>query len=74
MITGDHPNTAAVIANDLGIASDGRAAVTGAELQSMSDEVLAETLRVVSVYARVNPEAQAANRQGAPAPGRRSWR
>jgi Ca2+-transporting ATPase len=56
MITGDHPRTAAVIANDLGISSDGRSAVTGAELQSMSAAVLAETLRVVSVYARVNPE------------------
>ena len=50
MITGDHPKTAAVIANELGIAGD-RRAVTGAELQSMSDDVLAQTLRTVSVYA-----------------------
>jgi P-type Ca2+ transporter type 2C len=55
MITGDHPKTAAVIARELGIASDGRA-VTGAELQDMSDAALDETLRTVSVYARVNPE------------------
>ncbi len=55
MITGDHPKTAAVIAAELGIASDGRA-VTGAELEKLSDEALAQTVREVSVYARVNPE------------------
>ncbi len=55
MITGDHPKTAAVIAAELGIAADGRA-VTGAELEKMSDEALAQTVREVSVYARVNPE------------------
>ena len=55
MITGDHPKTAAVIADELGIASDGRA-VTGAELEKMSAEALAQTVREVSVYARVNPE------------------
>ncbi len=55
MITGDHPKTAAVIAAELGITSDGRA-VTGAELEKMSDEKLAQTVREVSVYARVNPE------------------
>ncbi|WP_371349297.1 cation-translocating P-type ATPase [Ancylobacter sp. IITR112] len=55
MITGDHPKTAAVIAGELGIAGEGRA-VTGAQLQHMSDEDLDRTVRVVSVYARVNPE------------------
>jgi Ca2+-transporting ATPase len=55
MITGDHPKTAAVIAAELGITADGRA-VTGAELEKMSDETLAQTVREVSVYARVNPE------------------
>ena len=55
MITGDHPKTAAVIASELGIADDTRA-VTGAELRDMSDAALAETLKTVSVYARVNPE------------------
>ena len=55
MITGDHPKTAAVIAAELGIATDGRA-VTGAELEAMSDEALDRTVRDVSVYARVNPE------------------
>jgi Ca2+-transporting ATPase len=55
MITGDHPVTAAVIAAELGISAD-RRAVTGAELEKMSDEMLAQTTREVSVYARVNPE------------------
>ncbi len=55
MITGDHPKTAAVIAAELGITSDGRA-ITGAELEKMSDQELAQTVREVSVYARVNPE------------------
>ena len=55
MITGDHPITAAIIAGELGIASDGRA-VTGAELEKQTDEALVQTVRKVSVYARVNPE------------------
>jgi P-type Ca2+ transporter type 2C len=55
MITGDHPKTAAVIAAELGMTSNGHA-VSGAELERMSDETLAETIREVSVYARVNPE------------------
>ncbi len=55
MITGDHPKTAAVIAVELGIAADGRA-VTGAEMEKLSDEALVQTVREVSVYARVNPE------------------
>jgi Ca2+-transporting ATPase len=55
MITGDHPTTAGVIAVELGISADGRA-VTGAELEKMSDQVLVETVRNVSVFARVNPE------------------
>lgn len=55
MITGDHPKTAAIIASELGVTTGGQA-VTGAELQKMSDEALARTVREVSVYARVNPE------------------
>ena len=55
MITGDHPKTAAVIAAELGIATDGRA-VAGSALERMSDEALDRTVRDVSVYARVNPE------------------
>jgi len=55
MITGDHPLTAAVIAQDLGIAGE-RRALTGADLQAMPDDALREALDAVSVYARVNPE------------------
>jgi Ca2+-transporting ATPase len=55
MITGDHPKTAAVIAEELGITADGRA-VTGAELQRMPEPALDATVQEVSVYARVNPE------------------
>ena len=55
MITGDHPGTAAVIAAELGIATDGRV-VTGAQLENMSEDERARTVREVSVYARVNPE------------------
>ena len=55
MITGDHPGTAAAIAAELGIATDGLA-VTGAEIEAMPDTVLDRTIRKVSVYARVNPE------------------
>jgi Ca2+-transporting ATPase len=54
LITGDHPRTASVIANELGI-SDDRRVLTGTELGQLSDEALAEAVRVVSVYARVDP-------------------
>jgi Ca2+-transporting ATPase len=55
MITGDHPKTAAIIAAELGIVANGRA-VTGAELETQTDEALVQTAREVSVYARVNPK------------------
>ena len=55
MITGDHPKTAAVIAGELGIVENGRA-VTGAEVEKLSDDALGRTAAEVSVYARVNPE------------------
>jgi P-type Ca2+ transporter type 2C len=55
MITGDHPKTAGVIAAELGIAEDGRA-LTGAELQKLSDDALRDAVREIAVYARVNPE------------------
>ena len=54
MITGDHPGTAAVIAAELGIAGNGHA-VSGSQLEAMSDEALDRIVREVSVYARVNP-------------------
>lgn len=46
MITGDHPKTAAVIATELGITADGRA-VTGAELEKLSDDTLGHIVREV---------------------------
>lgn len=55
MITGDHPVTAAIIAAELGISSQGRA-VTGAELAAMTEAELDRTVQDVRVYARVNPE------------------
>ena len=55
MITGDHPRTAAVIAQELGITADGRA-ITGGELEKQSEEARARTVAEVSVYARVSPE------------------
>jgi Ca2+-transporting ATPase len=55
MITGDHPRTAAVIAQELGISGQGRV-ITGAELEKLPDDALARTVAEVSVYARVNPE------------------
>ena len=55
MITGDHPTTAAVIAGELGISTDGRA-VTGAEIDGMPQDALVRAARETAVYARVNPE------------------
>ena len=55
MITGDHPRTAAVIAQELGITDDGRA-ITGAELEKLPEAERARTVAEVSVYARVTPE------------------
>jgi P-type Ca2+ transporter type 2C len=55
MITGDHPKTAAAIAEELDISAEGRA-LTGAELEKLDDEALELTVRESSVYARVNPE------------------
>ncbi len=54
MITGDHPKTAAVIASELGIDADG-VAVSGMELDNWSDDVLVNSVRDISVFARVNP-------------------
>src|SRR5690606_27739213 len=54
MITGDHPVTASVIAAELGI-GNGRGAIAGNDLARQSDAELVETVRRVSVYARVSP-------------------
>ena len=56
MITGDHVVTASAIAKDLGILREGDRAVTGAELDAMSEEELDREVEHISVYARVSPE------------------
>lgn len=56
MITGDHVVTASAIAKELGILLDGDKAITGAELDLMSDEELDREVQNISVYARVSPE------------------
>ena len=56
MITGDHKITASAIAKQIGIMRDGDMAVTGMELDAMSDEELDKVLAKISVYARVSPE------------------
>jgi magnesium-transporting ATPase (P-type) len=56
MITGDHLGTAAAIAKQIGIMSEGEKAITGAQLAAMSDEELHAQVRSISVYARVSPE------------------
>lgn len=56
MITGDHKITAIAIAKELGILENESEAVTGQELEMMSDEELIKNVRKYSVYARVSPE------------------
>lgn len=56
MITGDHKITAMAIARELGILKDESEAITGSDLQNMSDEELIKKVKDISVYARVSPE------------------
>ena len=56
MITGDHIDTAVAIAKELGIIVDRSQAITGAELDKMSDEEFADKIENYRVYARVQPE------------------
>lgn len=56
MITGDHKDTAAAIAMELGIITDPSQAITGAELDEIPDEQLKGDIEKYSVYARVQPE------------------
>ncbi|NRO30002.1 Calcium-transporting ATPase 1 [Lactobacillus helveticus] len=56
MITGDHKVTAVAIAKKIGIFNDGDMAVTGLELDKMSDEELEQKIEKIAVYARVSPE------------------
>ena len=56
MITGDHKITATAIAKKLGILEKEEEAITGQELEKMTDEELEKNVRKYSVYARVSPE------------------
>ncbi|WP_042221210.1 cation-translocating P-type ATPase [Oceanobacillus manasiensis] len=56
MITGDHKTTAQAIGRDVGLMDQDDIAVTGQELDAMSEEELEEKLESISVYARVSPE------------------
>ncbi|MBP3661086.1 MAG: HAD-IC family P-type ATPase, partial [Oscillospiraceae bacterium] len=56
MITGDHVVTASAIARELGILEEGDLAITGAELDAMTDSELDARVEQISVYARVSPE------------------
>lgn len=56
MITGDHIDTAVAIGNDLGIIKDASEAITGAELDGLSEKDLIKKVKKCSVFARVQPE------------------
>ena len=56
MITGDHKVTAQAIAKEAGIYHDGDSVLTGEDIDSLSEEELAERLATTSVFARVNPD------------------
>ena len=56
MITGDHVDTAIAIAKELGILEGNSKAITGAQLNEMSDEEFEKEFQNISVYARVQPE------------------
>ncbi|MBQ8416095.1 MAG: calcium-translocating P-type ATPase, PMCA-type [Clostridia bacterium] len=56
MITGDHVVTASAIARELGILTEGDRAITGAELDAMTDSELDAQVEGIAVYARVSPE------------------
>lgn len=56
MITGDHVVTASAIAKELNILVDGDRAITGTELDAMTDDELDQCVEHISVYARVSPE------------------
>jgi Ca2+-transporting ATPase len=56
MITGDHPATASAIADKLGIQAQATPAMTGAQMDTLSDAEMREAVAASSVYARVSPE------------------
>ncbi len=56
MITGDYPNTARAIADEIGLLKRGRKVATGADLDAMSDKKLFREIEKTDVFARVSPE------------------
>ena len=56
MITGDYPNTARAIAESIGMLQQGRQAMTGAQLDAISDQELRNVIKDTAVFARVSPE------------------
>ncbi len=56
MITGDYPNTARAVAEEIGLLQPGHEVLTGADLDRMSDDILKNEIEQVDVFARVSPE------------------
>jgi P-type Ca2+ transporter type 2C len=56
MITGDYPNTARAVAQEIGLLRPGHEVLTGADLDRMSDDILQNEIKQVDVFARVSPE------------------
>ena len=56
MITGDFPNTARAIAEDIGLLQPGHQVLTGADLDNIDDKEMLEVVKITDVYARVSPE------------------
>jgi Ca2+-transporting ATPase len=56
MITGDYPNTARAVAQEIGLLRPGHKILTGADLDRMSDDILENEIDQVDVFARVSPE------------------
>ena len=58
-ITGDHADTAAAIAREIGILEEGHEVITGAELDKLSDEEFIKRIDNISVYAGSAPKTKA---------------
>jgi Ca2+-transporting ATPase len=56
MITGDYPNTARAIAEEIGLLRPGRQVMTGADINDLTEEEMIDNVKVTDVYARVSPE------------------
>lgn len=56
MITGDFPNTAKAIAEDIGLLQPGHKVLTGADIEDSTDEEMREIVKITDIYARVSPE------------------